>query len=156
MELHLAFCKEFNLTQSEIEATPESQACTAYSRYVLDVGMSSDLLALYITLAPCLIGYGEVAQRIHGEHAKHIAEGTESPYKDASQGNKYWKWIENYVEDGYQEAVKVGRELIEEMVEQQGFRGARGKIKELVEVFKRATEMEVRFWETDAHEAGEK
>ena len=151
MELHLGFCKEFGLSPEEIENTPESQACVAYSRYVLDVGMSNDLLSLYVALAPCLIGYGEAASRIHGEHTKCKAEGKESKWKDASQGNKYWKWIENYVEADYQEAVVKGRDLIEDMVEKQGFRAAKGKVGELVQVFRRATEMEVRFWELDAH-----
>ncbi|RMZ81499.1 hypothetical protein DV738_g2292, partial [Chaetothyriales sp. CBS 135597] len=126
MDLHLAYCRDdFALDQHHIDAVPESPACIAYSRYILDVGLSSDLLALFVALAPCLLGYG--------------------------QGNRYWRWIENYVANDYREAVVTGTKLIEDMVEDMGFRSSPGKIAELVEVFRTATEMEIRFWDEDAH-----
>lgn len=71
-------------------------ACTAYSRYILDVGQSEDWLALQMALAPCLIGYGAIAQRLHGDK------------ETLREGNRYWKWIENYVADDYTEAVRLG------------------------------------------------
>ena len=71
-------------------------ACTAYSRYILDVGQSEDWLALQMALAPCLIGYGAIAKRLHSD------KGT------LREGNKYWKWIENYVAEDYAEAVRLG------------------------------------------------
>jgi len=96
MELHLDYCKEFGLSKEDIVKQKESLACVAYSRYVLDIGQSQDRLALQMSLAPCLLGYGAAAQRLHAQYAeKH-------------DGNKYWKWIENYVADDYQEAVRVG------------------------------------------------
>jgi thiaminase len=75
---------------------PETIACTAYSRYILDVGQSEDWLALQMALAPCLIGYGAIARRLYTE------EGT------VREGNRYWKWIENYVAEDYTEAVRLG------------------------------------------------
>lgn len=96
MALHLDYCKEFGLSKEEIVQHKESLACTAYSRYVLDIGQSQDWLALQMSLAPCLLGYGVAARRLHEQ------------YIDNHEGNKYWKWIENYVADDYQEAVRVG------------------------------------------------
>ena len=58
--------------------------------------MSQDWLALQIALSPCLIGYGEIAKRLYADP------------KTKREGNIYWKWIENYVADDYQEAVRVG------------------------------------------------
>jgi thiaminase len=78
------------------QLTPETIACTAYSRYILDVGQSEDWLALQMALAPCLIGYGAIARRLYTE------EGT------IREGNRYWKWIENYVAEDYTEAVRLG------------------------------------------------
>jgi hypothetical protein len=49
-----------------------------------------------MALAPCLIGYGAIARRLHSD------ENT------LRQGNQYWKWIENYVADDYTEAVRLG------------------------------------------------
>lgn len=68
----------------------------AYSRYVLDIGQSQDWLALQMALAPCLLGYGAAAKRLS-------VDGT-----SVREGNRYWKWIENYVADDYVEAVRKG------------------------------------------------
>jgi thiaminase len=62
----------------------------------LDVGQSEDWLALQMSMAPCLIGYGDIAKRLHSDP------------KTKREGNIYWKWIENYVADDYTEAVQVG------------------------------------------------
>lgn len=60
------------------------------------MGQSEDWIALQMALAPCLIGYGAIARRLHSDS------------KTFRQGNQYWKWIENYVADDYQEAVRLG------------------------------------------------
>lgn len=74
-------------------------ACTAYSRYILDVGQSQDWLALQIALLPCLLGYGMIGRRL-----KDLQ--TSNPPKEP---NVYLTWINNYVADDYTEAVKTGR-----------------------------------------------
>lgn len=103
MALHVSFCEDsFGISRAELEdptRTKESLACTAYSRYVLDVGMSQDWLALQMALAPCLLGYGVAAERLYRDE---LSVSTE-------QGNRYWRWVENYVADDYREAVRVGR-----------------------------------------------
>ncbi|KAK8092074.1 hypothetical protein PG997_002435 [Apiospora hydei] len=96
MSLHLDYCASFGISKEQIEATEEHQACTAYTRYVLDVGMSSDWLALQVALAPCLLGYGAIGQALHDE--KNLATKRE--------GNTYYKWICNYVAEDYVEAVE--------------------------------------------------
>lgn len=75
-------------------------ACTAYSRYILDIGQSEDWLALQMALAPCLIGYGAIAQRLYREKSSK------------REGNQYWKWVENYVAEDYTEAVEIGSGMI--------------------------------------------
>lgn len=79
-----------------LASTNSETACTAYSRYILDVGQSDDWLALQMALAPCLIGYGAIARRLYTEKST------------VREGNRYWKWIENYVADDYTEAVQLG------------------------------------------------
>jgi hypothetical protein len=49
-----------------------------------------------MALAPCLIGYGAIARRLHSDEAT------------LREGNQYLKWIENYVADDYTEAVRLG------------------------------------------------
>ncbi|KAL5047285.1 hypothetical protein BDW71DRAFT_197019 [Aspergillus fruticulosus] len=125
--LHIDYCASFGLSKKEMEKLPETTACTAYSRYILDVGQSEDWLALQVALAPCLIGYGAIAQRLHAEE------------KTLREGNRYWKWIENYVAEDYTEAVRLGSELLETHMR----KVSPSRMEELIKIFIRATELEI-------------
>jgi hydroxymethylpyrimidine/phosphomethylpyrimidine kinase / thiaminase len=96
MSLHLGYCAEFGLSKEDMLNTEESQACTVYTRFVLDTGSSDDWLALHLALAPCLIGYRFIAKRLHADP------------KTLREGNPYWRWIENYAAEDYSEAVELG------------------------------------------------
>lgn len=50
-----------------------------------------------MALAPCLLGYGQIAARLFAD-ARTVREG-----------NPYWKWIANYVAGDYVDAVVAGR-----------------------------------------------
>ncbi|KAL2206330.1 putative thiamine biosynthesis protein (Thi-4) [Sarocladium strictum] len=131
-KLHINYCESFGISLAEITATEEKQACTAYTRYVLDIGQSQDWLALQVALAPCLLGYGAVAKMLHANDAT-----------DKSNANTYWPWIENYVAEDYVEAVRLGSELLEKHALLQ----SPTRIEELVKIFIHATKMEIGFWE---------
>ncbi|KAK3724139.1 trifunctional hydroxymethylpyrimidine kinase/phosphomethylpyrimidine kinase/thiaminase [Vermiconidia calcicola] len=132
IELHLSECKQFGLTQEQIESYEESQACTAYSRYCLDIGQSEDWLALQISLLPCLLGYSMIAKRLDEEQKTN-------PTKD----NRYRSWIDTYIANDYSQAVEKGRALMEKHAGKQ----SPSRIEELVKIFVHATKMEVGFWE---------
>lgn len=51
-------------------------------------------------MAPCLIGYGAIARRLYDDPNTN------------REGNKYWKWIEDYVEMSYVEVVKIGTGML--------------------------------------------
>ena len=109
--MHIAYCTRFDISIADLQRTKESigrnarrfscselnhTACVAYSRYILDVGHSQDLLGLYMALAPCLLGYQAAAQFL----------GSDS--NSVKQGNPYWTWVENYTSQEYSEAVRKG------------------------------------------------
>ena len=131
MALHITYCESLGIPVSEITSTPEHQACTAYTRYLLDIGQSQDCLALHIAKAACLLGYGALARKLYDDP------------NTVREGNRYWPWIENYVAEDYVEAVGVGRELIEKAAVRQ----SPARVEELVDIFKHATRMEIGFWE---------
>ncbi|KAL2123833.1 hypothetical protein VTJ04DRAFT_198 [Mycothermus thermophilus] len=131
MELHISYCEGFGITKEEMEATEENKACTAYTRYVLDIGHSQDWLGLQMSMAPCLLGYGVIAKQLHADP------------KSKREGNLYWTWIENYVGQDYVQAVKAGSELLERHAVLQ----SPARIEQLVKVFIHATKMEIAFWE---------
>lgn len=72
-------------------------ACTAYTRYVLDIGQSQDWIGLQVALAPCLLGYGVIGRQLH--------DSVDSKRDDT---NPYWTWIKNYVAEDYVTAVRTG------------------------------------------------
>lgn len=126
MKLHIDYCAEFGISLGEMEATEEQMACTAYTRYVLDVGQSEDWLALQMALAPCLLGYGAVGRALHDD-----------PRTDKTDANTYWRWILNYVADDYVEAVRTGRRLLE----RHAALSSPSRVEELVKIFIHATKV---------------
>jgi hydroxymethylpyrimidine/phosphomethylpyrimidine kinase len=130
--LHLSYCEnDFGISASEIVSTPEHQACTAYTRYVLDIGHQQDFFALQMALLPCLLGYGVIARRLYDDP------------QTKREGNVYWKWIENYVAEDYVEAVRLGRELVEKEARKISVH----RVEELVEIFIMGTQLETGFWD---------
>ncbi|EMC92647.1 hypothetical protein BAUCODRAFT_568824 [Baudoinia panamericana UAMH 10762] len=133
INLHITECEDFGLTQEMMEQCEESQACTAYTRYVLDIGQSEEWLALQVSLLPCLLGYGMIARRLH---EIQVANPPKEP-------NKYLTWINNYVAEDYSAAVEKGSALIEKHAVKQ----SPSRIEELVAIFVHATKMECGFWD---------
>ena len=64
MNLHVKLCAGWGLSEADLEQAAPATEMLAYTRYVLDAGMRGDLLALKVALAPCVIGYAEIATRL--------------------------------------------------------------------------------------------
>ncbi|KAJ4292122.1 trifunctional hydroxymethylpyrimidine kinase/phosphomethylpyrimidine kinase/thiaminase [Collariella sp. IMI 366227] len=96
MELHIKYCEGFGISREEMENTEEKEG-----KYVLDIGQSQDWLGLQVSMAPCLLGYGALAKKLHADP------------RSKQDGNLYWEWIQNYVAADYTTAVKTGSELLE-------------------------------------------
>src|SRR6478735_4015198 len=79
MDLHVKLCAGWGLSPRDLERTEPAAETLAYTRYVLDTGMRGDLLALKVALAPCVIGYAEIAHRL-AEHPR--AAAADNPYRD--------------------------------------------------------------------------
>ncbi|KAI5211123.1 hypothetical protein E4T38_01735 [Aureobasidium subglaciale] len=150
-KLHVSECLKLGVTMDELRNSEEHQACTAYSRYILDIGASEDWLALQIAMFPCLIGYHHIAKRL-------------SALQDPSapkNANRYRQWIDNYIADDYTQAVGKGMggltrgnyetsemtDMCAELVEGNVFRQSPSRIEELVKIFIHATKMECGFWD---------
>lgn len=133
INLHIDECRDLGLTQEEMEKYQESQACTAYSRYVLDIGSSEDWIALQISLLPCLLGYHVIAKRLAEEQKANPPKNT----------NRYRKWIDNYISDDFCAAVEKGCALIEK----HAVRQSPTRIEELVQIFIQASKLETGFWD---------
>ena len=78
MGLHVAYCAEWGLSEADMAKAPEARETVAYTRYVLDRGQAGDVLDLWVALAPCVIGYGEIGQRLIRDPA---ARRNANPYR---------------------------------------------------------------------------
>ncbi len=54
-----------------MEAEVEDFGTVAYTRYVLDAGMTGELVDLYAALAPCAIGYAVIGDNLTQKRRYH-------------------------------------------------------------------------------------
>ncbi|MEQ4619240.1 MAG: thiaminase II [Corticimicrobacter sp.] len=133
MGLHIEYCTTWGITEDELAALPEARATMAYTRYVLDAGQRGDLLDLHVALAPCLIGYAEIAQWLQDQ-----------PFtvRDANH-NPYAAWIDMYASAEFQQAAHAERTWLNDRLAEIGPTRAI----ELTELFRDATRLEIDFWQ---------
>ena len=104
MPLHISYCAKWGLSEAQMEAAPEEAMETmAYTRFVLERGLAGDLLDLQAALAPCLMGYGEAAERLIRDPATRL------------DGNPYAEWIAAYTSDGYRAAVRAAIDALDRL-----------------------------------------
>ena len=132
MDLHVKLCAGWGLSPADLEQAPPAVEMLAYTRYVLDAGMRGDLLALKVALAPCVIGYAEIAARLAAR------PGADSP------ANPYRVWIAEYAGAPYQEVAAHARAQLEDLA---GRYATPAREAELVAIFREATRLEADFWE---------
>jgi thiaminase/transcriptional activator TenA len=132
MGLHVKYCAEWGLSEADMAAVPEARATMAYTRYVLERGLAGDLLDLWVALAPCVIGYGEIGHRLMRDPAAR---------RDA---NPYRAWIEAYGGAGYQAVAAAAGAQLDGLDTR---RGGPARKAALVETFRVATRLEADFWQ---------
>lgn len=133
MALHLRTCAAEGIAEAALFSAREEMETLAYTRYVMDAGLSGDFLDLLAALAPCVLGYGEIGARLG-------AGGAEGPYKE---------WIETYAGDAYQAVCRDVGALLDTAI-----RARLGPDPEaaprwaaLTQRFRTATELEAAFWQ---------
>ncbi|KAJ2234642.1 trifunctional hydroxymethylpyrimidine kinase/phosphomethylpyrimidine kinase/thiaminase [Coemansia sp. RSA 1722] len=131
--LHVRMCARWGITQADMECERESSTSVAYTRYIIDRGISGDLLELLVAMYPCLLGYGEAAAKYAGDP------------RTVREGNPYWEWISTYAHADFQSAVEEGRRLIEELSQREMPSGAR--LARLVKTFNETSALEIEFWD---------
>jgi thiaminase/transcriptional activator TenA len=131
MPLHIAYCADWGLTEADMAAAPEDLRMIAYTRFFLERGTAGDKLDLDVALAPCIVGYAEIAQWMLADPNTVLA------------GNPYAPWIEAYAGPAYLEAVATAIETLEALG--QG-RGAEARYPSLLKTFRTATTLEAAFW----------
>jgi thiaminase/transcriptional activator TenA len=132
MNLHIKLCAGWGLSAADLEQAPPASEMLAYTRYVLDAGMRGDLLALKVALAPCVIGYAEIATRLATRPNPLAAT------------NPYSVWIAEYAGAPYQEVAANARAHLDGLADRYV---TPAREAELVAIFGEATRLEADFWE---------
>ena len=133
MELHITLCANYGISISDLENADEENANIAYTRYVLELGYSGDFLDLLSALVPCVLGYGEIGLNCQNSNPKTLM---------------YKKWIETYSSIEYQDVCKNVSGLIDKAFLLRlgtNFENTY-KWKKINQIFKKATLLEVDFW----------
>ncbi|MPZ57253.1 MAG: thiaminase II [Rhizobiales bacterium] len=132
VNLHVKLCAGWGLSTVDLEQASPEVAMLAYTRYVLDTGMRGDLLALQVALAPCVIGYAEIAVRLAARPEAH------------AETNPYRVWIAEYAGAPYQEVAARARAQLEHLA---AVYATPAREADLIAIFKEATRLEIAFWE---------
>ena len=131
MDLHVKLCARWGLSPDVLEHAEPAAETLAYTRYVLDTGMRGDLLALKVALAPCVIGYAEIARRLAA------VPGT------LDAGNPYAIWIAEYASEAYQDVAAKATAHLDQLANR--YLTPTREI-ELTRIFREATRLEADFW----------
>jgi thiaminase/transcriptional activator TenA len=132
MELHVGYCSGWGIKEKEMENVTEAKANMAYTRYVLERGLSGGVLDLHVALAPCVIGYAEIGRGL----------ATSSTTK--LEGNPYRDWIEIYAGEKFQ---NVARGAVGHLDALATSRMGPGRFESLAKTFCQATTLEIGFWD---------
>ncbi len=130
--LHIQYCKEWGISEQELQALPEARATIAYTRYVLDTGNRGDLLDLHVALAPCLVGYGEIANWLNSRAA--TLRGDKNPYE---------AWIKMYESTEFQISMRAEVDWLNHELADVTPR----RFERLARIFSDATRLEIDFWD---------
>jgi thiaminase/transcriptional activator TenA len=132
MTLHVGYCAEWGIAEAAILAEPEAPETVAYTRWVLDRGIAGDILDLEVALAPCTIGYGEIALLI------------EASPKRLRSGNPYGSWIAMYAGVEYQSLARAAAARLDALGESHG---GTARFAALSADFAKAARLEADFWQ---------
>lgn len=127
--MYLDFAKQWGMSLDEVENTPESPITIAYTRYLLDAAVSGSLADLYAVIAPCLMGYGEIGQRL--KSAGFI------------RNNPYQPWIDVFASDEFARITAQNEAYVNQLLAD----ATPLQAKKYQQLFNTASRMEVCFWQ---------
>ena len=130
------------VSEADMAALPEAPETLAYTRYVLERGLSGDILDLHVALAPCVVGYAEIGTALAAQPVEKLG------------GNPYRAWIEMYAGADYQAVARAELAHIDRLARRRAGldddaakAGDQGRMPGLITTFRQATVLEAAFWD---------
>jgi thiaminase/transcriptional activator TenA len=137
--LHVEYCRGWGIEIAALQTAPEALQTIAYTRFVLDRGLAGDRLDLEVALAPCVVGYAEIAAERIADPATRL------------DGNPYKSWLEMYAGAEYRALAGEAKAALDEQFAR---RGGEGRFPALAATFTAATRLEAEFWQMGLDAAG--
>ena len=131
MPLHLTACAGWDLNEAALQAEPEALETIAYTRFVLERGLSGDRLDLEAALAPCVLGYREIGEGLHAAGSTRAS-------------NPYNAWVETYAGAEYRAVADAAEQTLDRLWRA---RGSEARYPSLLDAFRTATRLEAAFWD---------
>ncbi|WP_417683952.1 thiaminase II [Roseibium sp.] len=132
MDLHVELCAGWGISKDELERLDEASETMAYTRFVLETGLRGDLLDLQVALAPCIIGYAEIAR-------ENRAATPSGP-----AGSSYRRWIDEYASSAYQGVAADFASWMDKTAETYL---TDARFPSLSRIFNEASRLEADFWQ---------
>ena len=95
-----------------------------------------DVLDLFVSLAPCTVGYGEVGMLLLNHENTKL------------EGNPYRPWIEMYASEDFHAGVRETLEYLDELA---GGDLSEVRFASLVEIFAQTVRLDIEFWDMAYH-----
>jgi len=137
LKLHVGYCRRFGIDEAVMAGTEEAPANLAYTRFVLERGLSGDVLDLLVALLPCVLGYAEIGARLIAD-PHHVRAD-----------NAYADWLRTYGGPEYQQTSAAVVAMVERIAAARlgTTPTASPRWPGLVQCFAQATRLEVDFWQ---------
>ena len=131
--LHEEFFAEFGITSEVALATEPSPTCLNYTNFLLATAHQYSFPVIVAAVLPCFWIYLEV-----GKHIYHQANSNANPYQ---------KWIDTYIDADFAAAVQGVIDVVNVVANQ----ASAGELKQMNQVFYRASQFEWMFWDSAYH-----
>lgn len=116
--------------QHGTEMDPDkSPSCFSYTNFLLSTAATKDNVVNIAALLPCFWIYREVGLEI---------------YENAAEDNPYQDWIDTYAGEEFNKSVDRAIEITDEVAKHE----SKARLEEMIEAFKKSTELEWMFWES--------
>ncbi len=131
MDLHINFCKDFDISIQDLEKTVPSNATQNYTNHLLNVSYAKSALDIAVSILPCAWGYSEIGQKLKSNGLPNNAP-------------LYSKWIELYSSKEFEELANQIKNYID--IESKDI-SEKAK-KNLGEIFITSSNHEYNFWDS--------
>lgn len=134
MQLHVSTCAALGITEQQLFDAKEEPENLAYTRYVMDAGLSGDYLDLLAALSPCVFGYGQIGQTLSNASPK---------------ANPFQEWIDTYAGDEYQQICQAVGSVLDQATHARLGANPQSNPRwaSVTNRFLTATALEVSFWD---------